>query len=243
MRGLLLMITFLTRIPIKYPYEFKTKDMIRGIIYMPVVGLIIGILLWGVSYIDKFLDKPVTSLILLLFYLWITGGLHIDGLADSADGFFSNRDKVKMLDIMKDSTVGAFGVLIIFIILISNLILLQYIDLRFLIILPIIGRCCALFSCSISEYARVDGLGKYFIENAGFKEGIFSILFALLTSVLLFDYIYILGIMTTIIFTLLIVKNVKSKIGGMTGDTIGYIIELTQTFYLFSIYLIMKVII
>lgn len=243
MRGLLLMITFLTRIPIKYPYEFKTKDMIKGIIYMPVVGLIIGLLLWGVSFIDKFLDKPVTSLILLLFYLWITGGLHIDGLADSADGFFSNRDKAKMLDIMKDSTVGAFGVLIIFIILISNFILLQYIDLKFLIIFPIIGRCCALLACSISEYAREDGLGKYFIENAGFKEGLFSILFALLTSILLFDYIYILGIIITVLFTLLIVKNVKSKIGGMTGDTIGYIIELTQTFYLFSIYLIMKVII
>ncbi len=243
MRSLILMITFLTRIPIKYPYEYKDEDFIKGIILMPIVGVIIGLLLWGISFSGIFLDKPVTILFIWLFYIWITGGLHIDGLADTVDGIFSNRDRQRVFEIMKDSRIGTFGVIAIISIIISNLILMNYLDYKAIILMPIAGRSCALLACSTSKYAREQGMGKGFIDNAGLKEGIFSVVVFALVGIITYSYFILPIVMICIIFTIYITNYIKKKLGGMTGDTIGFMIEINQTFFLLTIYILKGLII
>lgn len=238
MKRLILMLTFLTRIPIKVSYKFEKEDFVKGIVLMPLVGLIIGSILWGFSFVDKFIDRPIICLFIWVIYIWITGGLHIDGLSDSIDGLFSNRDRERTLEIMKDSRVGAFGVLSIILVLALNVMLTYYIDFKLLLLVPVVGRSCALLSCSISKYARKGaGMGKDFIEYCGFKEGLVSVLFPIIIILVTFNYKIIIPVLITILFTMFIVKYIKDRLDGMTGDTIGFIIEITQTAFILFTYI------
>lgn len=238
MKSLLLMIVFFTRIPIKYKHEYREQDLKRGIMYFPLIGLIIGVSLWLPSLAKDFLDKPVIILVSWLIYLWITGGLHIDGLADTFDGIFSNRDKDRMLEIMKDSRIGTFGVLGIIFIILSNLIISFNIDYRFLLLLPIVGRTSALISASTSEYARNEaGMGTTFINHCKLKEVLIGIIFTFMISTLVFNYKVALLTFVTFIITLLQTSYIKKKINGTTGDTLGFVIEISQTVFIFTAYL------
>ncbi|MEJ6950412.1 adenosylcobinamide-GDP ribazoletransferase [Natronospora cellulosivora (SeqCode)] len=237
MKGFLLMITFLTRIPIKYPFQYREEDFIKGIIWMPAIGLIIGLLLWGISFISYFLDRIVVSIIICFAYIWITGALHIDGLADTVDGVFSNREKSRVLEIMKDSRIGAFGVLAIFFLLAFNIILVNLIDFRTLIIWPVLGRSSAILLCYFSQYLREMGIAKGFVENTGLKEVVFSKLLLIIIA-LLIDYRLIPAILIVLYITSYFIGFFKKKIGGITGDNIGFIIELSQTIFLFLTYLL-----
>ncbi|WP_279230389.1 adenosylcobinamide-GDP ribazoletransferase [Thermohalobacter berrensis] len=236
------MLTFMTRLPIKYPYKFKEDDFVKGILYLPIVGLVIGLILWLPTFLYVYFDRFFISVLVWLVYLWVTGGLHIDGLADSFDGLFSNRNRERILEIMKDSRIGTFGVLSIFFVLIFNITLTYYLDFKVLLLVPIIGRAMALFSCSLSNYAREDGMGESFIKNCGTKEAIFGVIFSLITSIIVLGYVK--GLATTLIVLVIIyllTKNIKGKIGGMTGDTVGFVIELSQTFFLLSNYVLRSI--
>lgn len=238
MKSLLLMISFFTRIPIKYKYEYREQDLKRGIMYFPLIGLIIGAAIWLPSLAKDFLDKPVIILASWIIYLWITGGLHIDGLADTFDGIFSNRDKDRMLEIMKDSRIGTFGVLGIIFIILSNLVVSFYIDYRFLLLLPIVGRTSALISASTSKYARKEaGMGTTFINNCKLKEVVFGVIFTLVVSSVVLNYKVALLILITYIIALLQTRYIKGKIDGTTGDTLGFVIEISQTVFIFTAYL------
>lgn len=241
MNSLLIMISFFTRIPIKLR-KFDFDDFKKGIKFLPLIGLFIGILLYYLSYVIHSFDKPIISLIILIFYLWITGGLHIDGLADTSDGVFSGKDSDGILEIMKDSSIGTFGAISIVLYLNSTLLLLCYIDFKYLIILPVIGRCCGLFCASISNYSRKDGFGKVFIESSGQLEVVVSIVFPFIISLLIFPYIEVfISIFITFILSFIIRNRIVKKINGLTGDNIGFIIEVTQLVFLISIYILKKV--
>lgn len=243
MKRLLLMITFFTRIPVKYPYEYKEDDLIKGIYYFPVIGLIIGLFLYLISMFSKYLDRPIVSVFIWVGYLWITGGLHIDGLSDTVDGIFSNRDRQKTLEIMKDSRIGTFGVLAIIIIIMLNVILVNYIDFNILILVPIAGRCCAIISCSMSEYARKGmGMGKAFVENSDRKKRIVAIIFMILSAIIIHVQ-WVFSMVLCIVFTIYITNYIRKRIGGMTGDTIGFVIEVTQTFFILSSYILQEIIV
>lgn len=237
MKSLLLMIVFFTRIPIKYKWDYKEEDFKKGLKFFPIIGILIGIIIWLPSLLNNFIDKPVIVLISWLLYIWVTGGLHIDGLADTFDGIFSNRDKERMLEIMKDSRIGTFGVLGIIFVVISNLVLSNYIDFNVLLLIPIIGRSSAILSASISNYARKEaGMGFTFINSCKFKEGFLSIIFTIICGGII-DFRIIPMILITFIFVYLQTKYIKNRIDGTTGDTIGFIIEISQTFFMFAVYI------
>ncbi|WP_425446712.1 adenosylcobinamide-GDP ribazoletransferase [Dethiothermospora halolimnae] len=241
MRSLLLMIVFFTRIPIKYKYEYREEDLKRGIKLFPLIGTLIGAFIFLPSLLDKYLDKPIIIVFSWMMYIWITGGLHIDGLADTFDGVFSNRDKKRVLEIMKDSRIGTFGVIGIIFILISNIALSNYIDYKILFLLPILGRTSSIISASVSNYARKElGMGTTFINNSGIKEVLISLLYTMIISYILLGYRILIGEIITFVTVLAITKYIKDKIDGMTGDTIGFVIEISQTVFLFVSYLTFK---
>ncbi|MBS4535496.1 adenosylcobinamide-GDP ribazoletransferase [Clostridium sp. D2Q-14] len=240
MKSLLLMITFLTRIPVKYPFEFKEKDFIKGIYYMPIVGFIIGVILWSVAHLNLYIDGPVMAVILWIIYIWVTGGLHIDGLADTVDGVFSNRGRERALEIMKDSRVGSFGVLIIMMVYMMNIIVSMYLPIGIFILIPVVGRASAIVGCTFGDYAREGlGLGKGIVENCDIKEFIYAIVFTLILAIILNNQIYVLiSILTTFISIYFISKYIKNKLGGFTGDTIGFTIEISQSVFILISYLL-----
>ncbi|TQS01239.1 adenosylcobinamide-GDP ribazoletransferase [Paenibacillus ottowii] len=103
---------FLTRLPIKAELDFSPELLKRSASYYPLVGVVIGIIVWGFAAITAMVLPPLPCAILTLaIWVWLTGGLHLDGWMDAADALFSYRSRERMLEIMKDSRVGAMGVI------------------------------------------------------------------------------------------------------------------------------------
>ncbi|PNQ84447.1 adenosylcobinamide-GDP ribazoletransferase [Paenibacillus polymyxa] len=103
---------FLTRLPVKTELDFSPELLKCSASYYPLVGVIIGIIVWGIAALTAMVLPPLPCAILTLaVWVWLTGGLHLDGWMDAADALFSYRSRERMLEIMKDSRVGAMGVI------------------------------------------------------------------------------------------------------------------------------------
>jgi len=238
MKSLLLMITFFTRLPVAYPYDYDERDFVKGVKLLPIIGVIIGVFLYGSTVLEDYIHRPILIVFIWTIYLFITGGLHIDGLADSFDGIFSYRKREEMLNIMKDSRIGVFGVIGILWLLLLNLSLSYYIENIFLIIVPIVGRSSALLAASISQYAREEGgMGASFINSCGIKEGLLGIMFSLGIGFVIGGVSLVGTLFATFTTVIILTKNIGKKLGGMTGDTIGAVIEISQTLFMFFCYL------
>jgi adenosylcobinamide-GDP ribazoletransferase len=232
MSAFLLMLSFFTRIPIGHRVAYSDERFIKGIVLFPLTGLVVGIFL----VVPKFLNissKPVESILIIMLYLLLTGAIHIDGLADSLDGLLSNRDQSKILEIMKDSRIGAFGaigLIVYFLILFSTF---QIVDFKWLFLTPFIGKVNGFISAGTSGYARSEGgMGKLFIE--GIHSGMAS-LYGIISIVVSYAVLGSFGVMAclmTLMTTMALSKAIVRKIEGMTGDTIGLIIEVSQCVFL-----------
>jgi adenosylcobinamide-GDP ribazoletransferase len=112
MRYFMIALTFLTRIPICNRSIYQQEDFQKSIFFFPIIGLLIGGILWGSYYLlDMIFPQQITAALLLFIYVVLTGGLHLDGLIDTVDGLYGGMTKERRLEIMKDTNPGAFGVL------------------------------------------------------------------------------------------------------------------------------------
>ena len=109
MKRLLVALQFLTIIPFKIKGKVDDNDLGRSLIYFPIVGLLIGLILAGIAYFAAPIPPLVTSALILIAWGVITGGIHLDGFADTCDGFYGNRPKEDILRIMRDSRIGTMG--------------------------------------------------------------------------------------------------------------------------------------
>jgi adenosylcobinamide-GDP ribazoletransferase len=231
-KSMAMMMLFFTRIPIKHHYDFDDQDYQLGIVLFPLIGLLIGLGLLVVKWVTLFANPYVSAIIMVFSYVWITGGIHIDGLSDTADGIFSGRDKTKILDIMKDSRVGSFGSLSISLLIISYVILFANNPGGTIFVMAIMGKVGVLAAASISDYAKDEaGFGTAFIKNCTDRER--NIGFAFISIIaLVINYRLIVPVVATLIIAGLITKFIIKKIGGMTGDTLGFVHEVSQIIFL-----------
>lgn len=241
------MLTFMTRIPIKIKFPFDENEFRKGIWYIPVIGFIIGVALYGVYLLmNGVVSSMLASFIIVVLYLLITGGLHIDGLADTLDATGSNQSRTRMLEIMKDSHIGTFGVLGIVVWFTGMVLLINEVPWA-CIAFPVVGRSMSLFTCSISKYARKTGLGKTIIENTHMGHFLFSLIFTLFSiSMLLLTGTALQLLLASVIAFIIVffeiflaTKCLSKKLGGITGDIIGYVIEFSSFIFLLFTYLVM----
>ncbi len=234
MKAFFLMLTFFTRLPLPR-MEYTEERYIKGISCIPFVGIIIGGILYCISFLGEFLSPPVMAVLLFSAYAFITGGLHLDGLADSCDALFSGRDKETMLEIMKDSRSGSFGVLGLIIASAFYLVLLPQAPKEALLLFPVIGKCAPAIGANAAAYVRKEGMGKLFSENCGPIQMIFAIIivngFAFLLNPSL-----LAGANIALLSIYIITKKVKKILGGLTGDILGLLCETSQIIFLFTTY-------
>ncbi|WP_226001114.1 adenosylcobinamide-GDP ribazoletransferase [Paenibacillus sp. BJ-4] len=103
---------FLSRLPVKAELDFSPELLKRSASYYPLVGAVIGLIVWCFAVLASLVLPPLPCAVLTLaVWVWLTGGLHLDGWMDAADALFSYRSRERMLEIMKDSRVGAMGVI------------------------------------------------------------------------------------------------------------------------------------
>lgn len=235
---LIILTKFMTRIPIPIKVNYDPKKLGKSIKFFPFVGLIIGFILYYTSIILVKFSKNnlINALIVIVIELMVVGIIHIDGLCDTFDGLFSYREKEKMLEIMKDSRIGTNGAIILVLYFIAKILFISEIfsiNLKYLIIYPVLARLATPVNAAFSDYARKNGMSNFIISQNSAFEGIFSIILAVALSFLIFSFKGFELFLGAFLFIIFFMQFVKKKIDGVTGDTMGAALELTTIFVLF----------
>lgn len=268
MKGLILLFKFMTRLPIPVNPEFDSKELGKSMKFFPVVGIAIGLILYFVYWIGAkyIVSSYLLAGIIVTVEVILTGALHLDGLADTFDGIFSYRSKQKMLEIMKDSRLGTNGgVALILYFLLKIFILAGIFDmgLGFLgniagvksaagavvLTAPVLARINPVLNCTVSPYARSSGSAKDFVENTD-KTGLLiaSAVALIFTAVAgcgilkVLNPIHLVDITAVMmVLGLYFAKLMEKKIGGITGDTLGAVLELSEIIVLLGFYISVSV--
>jgi adenosylcobinamide-GDP ribazoletransferase len=239
MYGFIIALQFLTRLTINPNIEVTEKRMGESIAFFPVIGCILGCILIVASlFLSKILLlSPFTVHILIIIILiYLTCGLHLDGLADTIDGLSGAREKERILFIMRGSCVGVMGVLSLICLLAMKVCFLGEIQPEFknqtLLLMPLMGRWGIVIACCLSPYAREEGKAKAFIAQAGIKELLLATIFTVGLTFVLIGWKGMLLTFLIPLFVLIWLRYLIVKIGGVTGDTLGACCECSEVLVL-----------
>ncbi|MBW2317604.1 MAG: adenosylcobinamide-GDP ribazoletransferase [Deltaproteobacteria bacterium] len=235
-KDLLAALRFLSILPAGKQHGFTGHRMVP---YFPLVGLLLGVF---VALMDTLLCRvfsvPVASLIDVVFLAVITGGLHLDGLADTADGIFSHKTPEEALHIMKDSRVGTMGILaLIFVLAIkwAGISSIQGHRSLCLIIIPAYARAAFTVTIYFLDYIRPEGgTGAAFFGTKKGISGLAYIVIPIGISVLIGPRAILLNC-AFIAVVGLVVLYYKKRFGGVTGDMLGALGEVTETVLFLSL--------
>lgn len=230
-----LALTFLTKLPWPWRGPADETALARSMFWFPWVGALLGLIFWAVwAGLMKILPTPAAAGLLLTLTVWLTGGLHLDGLADTADGLGGGRTREETLTIMKDSRVGAFGVisLILGLMLKFSLFLALASQTRgtgVLLLFPIISRWSMVLLAYLSPYARAEGgLGQAMtlgvsprvLIGASLSAGGLTLLILGAPGLVLFIAAGALVWLGRLYF--------QRRLGGITGDILGATNEVVE---------------
>ncbi|GMA97606.1 adenosylcobinamide-GDP ribazoletransferase [Pelosinus sp. IPA-1] len=227
---------FLTRISIKTKKQWSLDSFSRSVKFFPIIGGIIGLLLTGIVYgAQNFwgvkLPLHLMAVSIILIEIIITGGLHCDGLMDTVDGVFSGKSRERMLEIMKDSRVGAFGAMSFCLLIVMKYSLILDIEPMMLpiaiFVMPIIGRTAVVVAITLYPYARADGLGKG-LSQCEHKNTLYIAGLIAMLLLVPFGKLVLLSSGVAIAFAILVAEYVNKRLGGLTGDVYGAVVELTE---------------
>jgi len=235
--SLLVAIAFLTRLPVPLSPSVDARAVGRASLWFPAVGLLVGGLEAGGAWllVQRLPDTIAATLVVALGVL-LTGALHLDGLADTADGLGGGKDREQALRIMREHTVGAYGAAAIVlsialkIAVLGTLTMLGPQGLRWIVLAPALGRWAPVLLGRALPYARSeDGLGRAVTGGAigGLELG-GSTAVALGASALLAGWNGAIAALLALVATTLFGLLCRRRIGGVTGDTLGASVELVE---------------
>lgn len=232
MKGFITALQFLTRIPAGGSHDVTDETFGGSVKYFTLVGAVIGAILAGFCYLaDPYLPANTLAALLILLEIGLTGALHCDGLMDTIDGVFSGRSRERMLEIMKDSRVGALGVTAFAALLLLKWSLLTdlaiSLPLTTLFIMPVLGRLAMVIAIICFPYARPEGLGKAFALYAG-RPALYIAAGIAILLVAPFGHSAQLSLLAAAAFAHLAGRYFTKVLGGLTGDVYGAITELTE---------------
>lgn len=234
MRIFLTALTMLTGLPAGKNFMPTEEEIRRTPFCFPLIGIVIGLVLGAIGMgIGRIFPPLLGAAFLTLLSELPTRAFHLDGLADTADGFLSSRPRERILEIMHDSHIGTMGVLSIagwsLIKFAAFAVLPMQLVPAALVLMSLNGRCVMVYHLMFCRYARENGLGKPVFENPPGAAMFFSILCSAVLTYAVFpqlNYLILPGIM--LIFGGIWSLYCRAKIGGGTGDTLGASEELSE---------------
>jgi adenosylcobinamide-GDP ribazoletransferase len=235
MRSLWAAIRFLTIFPAPNYEDSATADLRASVGWFPVIGLMLGIVAALAGWLMQRLGVPplLMSVLLVTLMLSFSGGLHLDGLSDTADGFLSSRTRDRTLEIMRDSHVGAMGVLAIVVMILLKFAAIASVGYRGVVpaalLMPVAGRCALVFQMAVLPYARQSGLASVFYErrprwSAAWAACVLAVAACGATGLIRGAVIWGVCVIGSLVFS----SYVYRKIGGATGDTLGAACEWVE---------------
>ncbi len=234
-----LALSFLTTLPAgSFSSEVPEEILGRTQAWFPLVGLLLGLILFlSTCFFKLFLSPAICAALVLLLHFFITGGFHLDGLADTADGLMSGKlEREKIFSIMKDSYLGSMGATAL-----TILLLLKYSALTtiisdtplVLVIFPVLGRYAIVQLTFSSTYARVEGgLGAIFTNHCGQRELLSAALISLASGFLFAGFKGLLSCLAITLYVVTIRYAAQRRLGGVTGDILGYACESSEALVL-----------
>nr|WP_310887845.1 adenosylcobinamide-GDP ribazoletransferase [Salmonella enterica] len=185
---------------------------------------------------------PLAALFCILALALLTGGFHLDGLADTCDGIFSARRRERMLEIMRDSRLGTHGGLALIFVLLAKILVVSELALRGTPMLAALAAACAAGRGSAvllmyrHRYARDEGLGNVFIGKVSGRQTCITLGLAVIVATVLLPGMQGLAAMVVTLAAIFILGQLlKRTLGGQTGDTLGAAIELGELIFLLAL--------
>jgi adenosylcobinamide-GDP ribazoletransferase len=234
MRRLLAAIRFLTILPVPGSLGRAEADLAPSVAMFPVVGLLLGALAGAAAWVLASASAPpaLAAALLVVGLVAASGGLHMDGLSDSADGMLSSRPRERMLEIMKDSHVGAMGVIaIVGVMLVKFAALASVMPGRLWAVAaltPLAGRCAIVMHMAMLPYVRAEGLGKVFCRERATGPAVWAVAVLAGAALALFGLQGLVIAAACVGVSAVIAVYFRRKIGGATGDTFGAVCELVE---------------
>ncbi len=232
---------FLTVIPLPGRREVSQEEIGRSIVYFPVVGVIIGLVLAGLSWLLSLaLPSMVVNALLLVALAVIPGALHLDGFIDTCDGLGTHQTPETRWRIMSDSRVGGFGIIGAVLLLLVKYVSLNSVPVTLLmatlVLMPLVSRWAMVYAIFAYPCAKPSGLGKVYKQGVGWRRFTLATIITLGVAMGLarwanIAYFYLAGlaIMGGIwVIVVAVAAYLKRKFAGLTGDTYGAINEVAE---------------
>ncbi|MDF0729973.1 adenosylcobinamide-GDP ribazoletransferase [Pseudomonas entomophila] len=221
---------FLSSLPVRLPGMPEPRQMGRSLLYYPVVGVLFGLLLWLASSLLHGTAAPLLAALLLTLWVLLSGALHLDGLADSADAWLGGfGDRERTLQIMKDPRSGPIAVVTLALVLLLKFCALWVLVERGvgveLLLAPVLGRAALLGLFLGTPYVRAGGLGAALAEHLP-RRAAGGVLLVTLGACLWIGGALVLVLALLVFFGLR--RLMCKRLGGTTGDTAGALLELLE---------------
>jgi adenosylcobinamide-GDP ribazoletransferase len=233
MKSLLSAFRFLTVFPFPGDAGAAEDDLARSVLWFPLVGLTLGGLAAGLAWgLSPVASPMLVAALIVVLLLAVSGGLHCDGLADTADGFFSAKPRDSMLEIMKDSRTGAMGVMAIVCVLLVKFAALASLPPDTVwaasLLTPLAGRTAIVVHMALLPHARPSGLGTLFYRRSQRWNAAWSVAILAATGWLVLGHRGLAVAAVGVGVAALASGYVYRKIGGATGDTFGAVCEVVE---------------
>jgi len=242
---LIIAFQLLTRIPTPQVEKVTPQALGVSLLYYPLVGLVIGLLLTVINGLLFSATIEVTAVLLLIVWVGITGALHLDGLGDSADAWIGGYgDQQRTLEIMKDPYCGPAAVCSILLVLLGKYAALQHItehsQYLALLFIPILSRSFILVLFLTTPYVRQQGLGESLANHLPRRSAWLVLLIVSLAMLIFLKLSGFILLVSALISFLILRHWMMKRIGGTTGDTAGAMVEILEAIMLlcFSLFCI-----
>jgi adenosylcobinamide-GDP ribazoletransferase len=236
LRRLTLAVAFLTRLPVRAGAA-EEVDVGRSVAFFPLVGLVLGSLLaLCAALLAGRVNPSVLAVLLVLVHAVSTGGLHLDGVADTFDGLgATGADRARRLEILRDSRIGAHGATALVLVLLLKVTALHALlaagQGAALIVFPMVGRWAAVLIIMLFPYARVHGLGGAFHRHARTRDALAATAVVAIALLALGPLAW-LAAAGAAVAALVLARIALRSFGGITGDVCGAAIELAEVIFL-----------
>jgi adenosylcobinamide-GDP ribazoletransferase len=233
--GFFTALKFLTVFPGPETKETRGSSFGESLPYFPVIGLVIGIILYGLYYgLSFILPVSLVTVLIILALVVISGAHHLDGFIDTFDGITGSKPREKRLEIMLDSHAGAIGVVAVVLLMLGKYAALSSMTspLPALLLMPVLSRWTSVFLLFAFPYARQTGMGLLFKQGARWHRMAIATAISIAIAVVLLSWwgIVLMASLTLIIAAIAVFF--KNRLGGLTGDCYGAIIELAEVIVL-----------
>jgi len=223
---------FLTRLPVRLAGMPSPQQIGRSLLWYPLVGLLIGLLLFALQQLLGGLSLMLQAALLLTVWVGVSGGLHLDGLADSADAWVGGfGDRERTLEIMKDPRSGPIAVVVLMLLLLLKFAALVSLLANgagaLLVLLPWIGRGVLPLLFLTTPYVRQGGLGQALAEHLP-RQQLPWLLAVHVGLMLLFGWPALLALLVAGGVFIWLRMLMLKRLGGTTGDTAGALLEIVE---------------